>query len=259
MEEILKIALIQSELHWENPEANLQMFTDKINSISDGVHLVILPEMFSTGFSMNPSRFSKGQGEKTLEWMKATAKKHDLAVTGSVIAKEGNKFYNRLYFVFPDGNFQVYDKRHTFTLAGEDQVYAAGKQKLVVEYLGWKICPLICYDLRFPVWIRNVEDYEVCIFVANWPERRQEAWDALLKARAIENMAYCIGVNRVGKDGNDVRYNGHSMVYDGLGSALLPHPEETEKIIYANLEKQHIHKIRNSFKFLQDRDSFTLV
>ena len=186
MQEELKVALIQSDLVWENPKQNRINFTGKMNSIDKDVDLIILPEMFSTGFTMHPEKvFETMQGE-TIAWIKETAQEKQVAVTGSLIIKENNHYYNRLLFVYPDGTVKTYDKRHTFTLVGEDKVYTAGSKKLLVDYKGWKICPLICYDLRFPVWARNVENYDLLIYVANWPKPRITAWDALLKARAIE-------------------------------------------------------------------------
>jgi omega-amidase len=172
-------------------------------------------------------------------------------------SKKRTNFFNRLFFVHPNGVTKSYDKKHTFTLAGEDQAYEAGKEKLILEYKGFKICPLICYDLRFPVWSRNVEDYDVLIYVANWPKTRITAWDTLLKARAIENMAYCIGVNRVGLDGADFEYTGHSAVYDVLGEQLAY--SEKEEILYATLDKAHIQDTRKQLRFLEDRDSFNLI
>ncbi len=256
--EQLKIALIQSDLVWENPEQNRKHFTEKIESIPSAVDVVILPEMFTTGFTMNAKAVAETMQGKTVEWMKNTASKNNTAMVGSLIISEENKYFNRLLFVEPSGKITVYNKRHTFTLVGEDKVFAAGTEKIIVNYKGWNICPLICYDLRFPVWARNTEDYDVLIYVANWPKPRVSAWDALLKARAIENMSYCIGVNRVGVDGVTSAYSGHSAVYDVLGNlitAFKPDKEQTEIVV---LEKNHISKYRNKLKFLDDRDAFTL-
>lgn len=258
MEENLKITIIQSELHWENTEANRKMFSEKIQDIEEKTDLIILPEMFSTGFSMNPEKLAEPNDGKTLQWMISEAKKHNSAITGSVIIAEDNHFYNRLFFVFPDGSYDKYDKKHTFTLSKENENYNAGTERLLVDYKGWKICPLICYDLRFPVWARNTEDYDVLIYVANWPKVRTVAWDRLLPARAIENMTYCIGVNRIGFDGNEHEYVGHSAVYDVLGKQISNSTlnEFTETVV---LEKKHIETNRRHFQFLNDRDSFTLT
>lgn len=256
--ETLKTTLIQSKLHWEDAEANRNMFSEKINSISEETDLIILPEMFTTGFSMNASNLAEETNGTTLNWMIAEAKKSNAAITGSVIVSTGTNFYNRLFFVFPDGNYKIYDKKHTFTLAGEHKTYSKGRERLLVEYKGWKICPLVCYDLRFPVWARNTEDYDLLLYVANWPKKRTSAWDALLKARAIENMSYCIGLNRVGLDGNDHDYTGHSAVYDVLGEQISTNDFEKEFIETVTLTKEHIAATRDHLKFLQDRDQFQL-
>ncbi len=254
----LKITIIQSKLHWENVEENLKMFSEKIADIKTETNLIILPEMFSTGFSMNAAKLAESADGKTFQWMVSQAKEYNTAVTGSVIISENDKFYNRMFFVFPDGNFEKYDKRHTFTFAKENEAYSQGTERLIVDYLGWKICPLICYDLRFPVWARNTEGYDVLIYVANWPKVRTVAWETLLRARAIENMAYCIGVNRVGVDGNNHEYIGHSAAYDVLGKQISSSAfdEFTETIV---LEKEHILENRRRFQFLNDMDSFKIL
>ena len=258
MKQSLNVTLIQSKLHWEDAEANRHMFSEKIASISEETDLLILPEMFSTGFSMNASKLAEETKGTTLNWMISEAKKHNSAITGSVIISEKGNFYNRLFFVFPNGDYKIYDKKHTFTLAGEHKTYSKGTERLIVDYNGWKICPLVCYDLRFPVWARNTEEYDVLLYVANWPKKRTSAWDALLKARAIENMSYCIGVNRVGFDGNDHEYSGHSAVYDVLGEQISTKEFETEFIETVTLTKEHITTTRDHLRFLQDRDSFQL-
>lgn len=254
----LNIAIIQANLVWENIDENLNLFSDKINLINQNVDLIVLPEMFSTGFSMNAEYLAEPPQGTAFKWMMEIAENRKAAVTGSLIVKENGNFYNRLYFVFPDTSFKTYDKRHTFTLAKEDQTYTAGKQRLIVEYKGWKICPLICYDLRFPVWARNTVDYDLLIYVANWPETRIHAWDILLQARAIENMSYCIGLNRTGSDGNNYQYNGHSAAYDCLGTPLFENDRRTEFTQVVNLEKVQLNQTREKLKFLQDRDSFSL-
>ncbi|TAI47803.1 amidohydrolase [Flagellimonas allohymeniacidonis] len=252
----LKIALVQSHLHWENPEANRSMFEAKIKSMPETVDLVILPEMFTTGFTMKPQNIEVAEGEKTVDWMQNLARETKTAITGSIVFSEKEKFFNRLFFVEPNGNSITYDKKHTFTLAGEDQVYEAGSKKITIEFKGFRFSPLICYDLRFPVWSRNVDDYDVLFYVANWPKPRIAAWDTLLKARAIENMAYCIGVNRVGLDGLGYEYPGHTAAYDTLGNQLAF--SNKEEILYVELDREHIFTQRNKLKFLQDRDRFNL-
>ncbi len=259
MQETLSVTIIQSHLHWENPIANRARFLDKINAISEKTDLIVLPEMFTTGFSMNAKDLAERHNGETLQWMILEAKRHSSAITGSVIISEDNTFYNRLYFVFPNGDYEMYDKRHTFTLAGEDKTYSAGTKRLILDYKGFKICPLICYDLRFPVWARNTVDYDVLLYVANWPEKRIMAWDTLLKARAIENMSYCIGVNRVGLDGNGYEYVGHSAVYDVLGRQISTNDLEEEFTETVVLEKEHIIKNREHLQFLNDRDDFNLM
>ena len=259
MQEILKTVILQVDLAWENREQNLRIFSEKIKEINEEVDLIVLPEMFSTGFSMNAAALAENVNGPTVEWMQESAKKINAAITGSIIIKENSHFYNRLFFVFPNGTYKTYDKRHTFTLAKEDQTYTAGKKRLIVEYKGWKICPLICYDLRFPVWARNTVDYDLLIYVANWPETRIHAWDILLQARAIENMSYCIGVNRTGLDGNDYRYNGHTAAYNCLGKNLCAPDRSSEFTEIVSLDRTSLTETRDKLKFLQDRDSFNLI
>ncbi|MDO9137452.1 MAG: amidohydrolase [Lutibacter sp.] len=254
----LKIAMLQADLVWQNAEQNRKNFSEKINQIKEQVDLIILPEMFTTGFSMQPQNIADTMHGETIAWMRKIAAEKNAAVAGSVIIFANSKFYNRFLFIHPSGEINFYDKRHLFTLAGEDKVYKSGKGKLIVNYKGWKICPLICYDLRFPVWARNVEDYDLLIYVANWPKIRISAWDTLLKARAIENMCYTIGVNRVGVDANNYEYSGHSAVLDSLGAQVAETKENTEETVLFTLDKNHISEIRNKLGFLNDRDSFEI-
>lgn len=255
----LSVGIIQSKLHWEDPVANRKMLESKIVSIASDSNLIILPEMFTTGFTMSASALAEEMEGTTLDWMRSLASDLNTAITGSIIVKEKRKFYNRLYFVFPDGSYHWYDKKHTFTLAGEHKTYTAGNEKLIVDFHGWKICPLICYDLRFPVWARNIEDYDLLIYVANWPKKRISAWDALLRARAIENMSYCVGVNRIGLDGNNHEYVGHSAVYNVLGDLISEADNEKEFSEVVVLSKEHIHNTRKQLQFLNDRDAFSLI
>lgn len=254
----LSITIIQSHLQWENPIANRLNFSEKIDSISEDTDLVILPEMFTTGFSMQATTLAEGPDGETLNWMISEAKKHSIAITGSIIVRENERFYNRLYFVFPNGDFKHYDKRHTFTLAGEHLTYTAGKEQLIIDYKGWKIFPLICYDLRFPVWARNSLEYDLVLYVANWPVKRITAWDTLLKARAIENMAYCVGVNRVGLDGKGHEYSGHSAVFDVLGKQISTKDFEKEFVETVSLSKEYLSNQRQHLQFLEDRDSYQI-
>lgn len=257
MEKELNIALIQSTLIWEDPDGNRANFSKKIHGISKDVDLIVLPEMFTTGFTMAPDNIDTLEGKKTLDWMHNLAKDKNAALVGSLPFSENGSFSNRLFFMEPDGTCHHYDKRHTFTLAGEDKVYRAGSSKLVIEFRGFKICPMICYDLRFPVWARNTEEYDILIYVANWPKPRVAAWDALLRARAIENLAYSIGVNRIGTDNLGNEYSGHSAAYDILGNQLVY--SEKEEVLYATLGKEHILSNREKLRFLDDRDEFTLI
>ncbi|MCW2119140.1 amidohydrolase [Flavobacterium sp. 7A] len=253
----MKIALIQSALVWEQPEANRNQFDEKISNLPLDIELIVLPEMFSSGFTMNPKNVAETMTGDTVQWMQKTAKFHNSALTGSLVITENGNFYNRLVFVFPSGEIQFYDKRHLFTLAGEEKIYTAGKQKLTVNYLGWKICLLVCYDLRFPVFSRNVENYDLLIYVANWPETRILAWDSLLRARAIENLSYTIGVNRIGEDGNKLPYNGHSQLITPLGQYLVE-PQETEAVFIVEIDLELVQNTRKKFNFLNDADTFEI-
>ncbi len=252
----LNVALVQTSLIWENPKANRAQLSKKIAALTKLVDLIILPEMFNTGFTMTPQSIDITEGQNTVDWMLEEANKTGAAIIGSIPFFEDNSYTNRLFFAEPDGSLSQYDKRHTFTLAGEDQVYKAGNSHLIVNYKGFRINPMICYDLRFPVWARNTQDYDVLIYVANWPTPRVTAWDTLLKARAIENMSYCIGVNRCGQDEAGYIYSGHSAVYDCLGEQLAFSEDET--VLYATLDKEHIKSTRNKLKFLEDGDEFNL-
>lgn len=253
----MKTALIQSAIIWENPEANRNYFEQKIISISESIDLIVLPEMFTTGFTMNPETVAETMDGKTMGWLQSLAKAKKTAITGSLIVTDNNNFYNRLVFVFPSGEIQFYDKRHLFTLAGEDKVYTSGTQKLIVDYLGWRICPLVCYDLRFPVFARNVENYDLLLYVANWPKPRINAWDILIKARSVENMCYTIGVNRNGVDNANLEYVGHSQAVDFLGNYILE-PQEAEGVFIVEFDKEKMNNARNKLGFLNDRDSFEI-
>jgi len=255
-DQTLNVALVQTSLIWENPKANRDHLSNKVAALTKEVDLIVLPEMFTTGFTMTPQNINITEGQDTVDWMLEEAKKTGAAIIGSIPFFEENSFTNRLFFADPDGSLFQYNKRHTFTLVGEDQVYEAGNDHLVVDYKGFRINPMICYDLRFPVWARNTQNYDVLVYVANWPAPRVTAWDTLLKARAIENMSYCIGVNRCGKDDAGFVYSGHSAVYDCLGEQLVFSEDET--VLYATLDKEHIKRTRNKLKFLEDRDEFNL-
>ncbi|PBI92459.1 2-oxoglutaramate amidase [Flavobacterium sp. ACN2] len=253
----MKIALIQADLFWQDASKNRENFDLKIDEIQSEVNLIVLPEMFSTGFTMNASEVAETMQGETIEWMKLKAKQKNAAVTGSVVITENEKFYNRMFFVFPSGEFQYYDKRHSFSLAGEDKVYTCGNKKVIIDYLDWKICLQVCYDLRFPVFVRNVENYDLILYVANWPKVRTNAWDALLKARAIENLSYVVGVNRIGNDAHDYEHIGHSQAIDFLGNYILE-PQEKNGVFVVELDKNTMYETRKKLDFLSDRDQFEI-
>lgn len=252
----IKVGLLQTSLIWEDPLANFRHLEASVQDLDNDVDVVILPEMFSTGFTMTPENCPEDTGSLTLGWMRKTAAALNAAVVGSTVWQGDSGYYNRLFFVKPDGDTEAYDKKHTFSLAGEDQVYKAGNKKLQVMFRGFSWCPLICYDLRFPVWSRNTESYDILLYVANWPGVRIAAWDALLKARAIENLCYTIGVNRIGADPNVKHYPGHSAVYNALGKQLIF--SEEDGVLYTVLNSAHIKETRENLRFLDDRDHFTL-
>jgi len=267
----LTITTIQSSISWEDKAANLSMFEQKINAIEERTEIVILPEMFSTGFTMQPQLFAETMEGKTVDWMRRMAIDRKIILTGSIIIKEEDKFYNRLIWMLPNGQYGVYDKRHRFAYAGEDAQFTAGTKRLIASVKGWKINLLICYDLRFPVWARQsspsgslsngdaaAPEYDVLIYVANWPERRIHAWKTLLQARAIENQCFVTGVNRVGKDGNDIQYTGESMVISPMGEPLY-HKKEVEDIFTVTLKKEDLDTVREKLPFWKDADDFQII
>jgi len=256
----LSVTAIQTGLFWEDKPANLKMLESKIDSIT-GTEVIILPEMFSTGFSMNPEPLAETMDGETVLWMKELAAKKRVILTGSIIIAEDGHYYNRLLWVLPNGTLGYYDKRHLFSYAGEDEHYTAGKKRLIASVKGWRINLQICYDLRFPVWARQTPleqpEYDVLIYVANWPQRRNTAWKTLLQARAIENQCYVAGVNRVGDDGNGIYHSGDSMIIDPLGAVLYQKAEE-EDIHTITFNKEILADIRAKFPFWKDGDSFLL-
>ncbi len=253
----MKIAIFQTALIWQEPENNRNLIEKYLHSCKETFDLLILPEMFTTGFTMTPSEIAESMDGTTIQWLKNLARDKKIAVTGSLIVKKQEQFYNRLVFIFPDGTLEWYDKRHLFSLAGEEKVYTNGKEKRIIEYKDWKICPLICYDLRFPVFSRNVEAYDLLIYVANWPKPRINAWNALLKARAIENMVYTVGVNRIGTDANQLEYTGSSQVVDYLGNEIL-NAQEEQGIFVVEIDKEDMLETRKKLNFLNDRDVFQI-
>ena len=257
--ETLAITIIQPDIIWENAVANLQHYTSLIAGISGQKEIVILPEMFATGFSMAPERLAEKMDGPSVQWMRDTARQHRIILTGSLIIEDNGNYFNRLIWMQPDGNFGMYDKRHLFGYAGEDAHYSAGDTRLITSVKGWRICPLICYDLRFPVWARNAGTaYDVLLYVANWPQRRALAWNTLLQARAIENQCYTIGVNRVGNDANNIHYSGDSSVFGPLGEPLFAAGEQ-EMIHTIVLEKNLLEETRKQLPFLKDADRFTIL
>lgn len=254
----MKVALIQAPLYWENPTENRSYFENKILNLLEKPDLIVLPEMFTSGFTMQPATVAETMDGATVLWMKTVAKSQKCALVGSLVITENDLFFNRLLFVFPDGALSFYDKKHLFTLAGEHNFYTAGRSKLVVDYMGFRICPLICYDLRFPVFSRNTTAYDVLIYVANWPQTRINAWDILLKARAVENMSYVLGVNRVGTDHHNLVYTGHTQAVDFLGENLIA-PQETEGVFMTTLDLKKLNDSRQKLGFLNDKDAFLML
>ncbi|HEY4288897.1 MAG TPA: nitrilase family protein [Puia sp.] len=285
----LTITIIQTDLKWEDKAANLRALEDRILSIPGATELVVLPEMFSTGFSMRPEILAESMDGPTLAWMRSVAARKRVILTGSVIIEDEGNYFNRLIWMLPNGEFGYYDKRHRFAYAGENEQYSAGHRRLVTSVKGWKILPLVCYDLRFPVWSRQTPahppgeqtapfgaipvpnssdapppatsapslEYDILLYVANWPQRRSLAWKTLLQARAIENQSYVVGVNRVGNDGNNIYHSGDSMIIDPLGE-ILYHGAGKEDIFTITLQKETLTDIRQRFPFWRDADSFSI-
>ncbi len=253
----LKVTLIQTSLHWENIEENLKHFGQLFSKIHEQTDLIVIPEMFSTGFSMNTKRLAEKMDGKTIQWLKEQSEKTGAVITGSVIISDNGNFYNRLIWMRPDGTYDTYDKRHMFGMGEEDKFYTPGEKRLIVSLKDWKICPQVCYDLRFPVWNRNRNDYELLIFVANWPERRNFAWKHLLQARAIENQSYVIGVNRIGNDGNGIYHSGDSALIDPLGEVIFTQAD-TAFIKTMTISKERLEYVRAKMPFLQDADDFEI-
>ncbi len=259
----LKIALIQTALVWEDVEANLKHFDKKLAQIPPNVHLVLLPEMFNTGFSINPNKIAEKPDGRSLRWLRQKAADLGCVVAGSILTEVDGKYYNRLYWMLPDGNFETYDKRHLFRLGEEYKVFTAGAGRRIFNLHGWKILPLICYDLRFPVWIKNrfiknAYEYDLLICLANWPAVRQYAWNQLLIARAIENQAYAAAVNRVGNDGNSMAHTGDSAIIDPQGSVICRAQPNNEEIIIATLSWIELQQFRQEFTIGLDWDEFEL-
>ncbi|CAM3721443.1 amidohydrolase [Flavobacterium gelidilacus] len=253
----MKVVLFQTNLVWENPKSNRTFIEEYFMSEDDEFDLFVLPEMFTTGFTMNPENVAETMQGETIYWMKSLALKQNCAVCGSLVVSENNRFYNRFIFVHPNGEIDFYNKKHLFSLAGEHQKYSKGTKKVIIDYKGWKICPQVCYDLRFPAFSRNHENYDLLLYVANWPKPRTNAWDILLKARAVENLCYVVGVNRIGFDENNHEYIGHSQVIDELGNQILD-AEENLGVFIIELDKNKMLETRNKLNFLNDKDVFEI-
>lgn len=258
VEQSINIVGIQLDLVWENSAANLIRLEKKI-ALTKSPDVVVLPEMFASGFSMNPDKTAQAMDGEAVSWMKIMAEKYNAVLCGSLAITENGHFYNRLLWVEPNGNIQQYNKRHLFSLTKEPTLFEAGKERLIVTYKDWRFCPMVCYDLRFPVWSRNelANAYDVLIYVASWPARRAHAWQSLLIARAIENQSYVVGVNRIGKDAHEIEHEGDSMMIDPLG-IVLQHAPNQAQILAVTLHKNDLDKIRTSLPFLADADSFNL-
>jgi len=256
----LRVTLLQTDLVWEDPVANRNQFETMIRNLATETDLIVLPEMFTTGFTMNAPALAETMEGPTIAWLLEMARLKQAAITGSLIIKENEQYFNRLIWAQPDGDLQYYDKRHLFRMAQENAIYSAGKTRLVVNYKGWRICPLICYDLRFPVWSRQLSNqpYDLLLYVANWPEKRAVAWRTLLAARAIENLSYCVGVNRTGQDGTGIRYDGGSAVCEPQGETFYL-PENPEIIHTQALSYQKLQEFRERFPADLDADAFVLA
>lgn len=253
----LKISLAQLDLSWENSELNLDK-AEKCLIQNTSADLFVFPELFTTGFTMNVKDFGEEMNGKTICRIKDLAVKYKTAICGSVIIKENQQFFNRLVFIKPDSSLIYYDKRHLFRMGEENNYYTSGNSKIIIEYKGFRILPLICYDLRFPVWSRYQGDYDMIIYIANWPAKRRSHWDVLLQARAIENQAFVVGVNRIGKDENGFKYNGGTQVFDALGNKLIDAKDNVEQIISAEIDLSSIKDTRDNFPAWKDKDDFSL-
>jgi omega-amidase len=259
MPEKLRISMVQSHIIWEDREENLCYYGELLRRVSGRTDIAVLPETFTTGFSMEVEKLADTMDGATIQTVKEWAGKYKLAVVGSFIACEDGQYYNRAFFITPDGDTHFYDKRHLFRMAGEDEHFTAGDKRVIVRYKDWNICLQVCYDLRFPVWSRNVDnEYDVLIYVANWPEARKRAWKSLLQARAIENMAYVCGVNRVGVDGKGFTYRGDSMVFSPKGKKLADAGKREETTRTCTLDKTELEEFRTKFPAWKDADIFLI-
>ena len=258
MKNNLNITLIQSDLFWENVDSNLSSFEKLISNIKL-TDIILLPEMFNTSFCPQSNYLAESMDGKTISWMKEISKTKNCDIAGTLMVKEDDKVFNRLVWISKNKTIYTYDKHHLFSLIKEEEYISKGNKRLIIELEGCKICPLICYDLRFPVFSRNDVEYDLLIYLANWPVNRIDAWDTLLKARSIENQCYTIGVNRVGKDGNQVPFNGHSKVFDAFGEELFSTTENKEEVLQFEISLYDLKLKRKKINFLRDRDDFILI
>jgi omega-amidase len=255
----MKISLVQPDTVWENKSENLRNLGILIFPLYNNTDIVILPEMFNTGFSMNPGTLSELPGKDTFEWMKSTAEKGNFGVCGSYMVRQNNLIYNRFVFVSPENEVWQYDKRHLFSLEGENKFFTPGNERATFLFRGVRISPFICYDLRFPVWSRNRNDTDLIIYSANWPERRKAAWNILIRARAIENQCFVAGVNRIGTDGNGAIFCGDSMLINHRGEVIVTAGNDTECIVTGEISLTELSEFRAKYPFLKDADDFTLT
>jgi predicted amidohydrolase len=258
----MNVALLQTDIIWEDRRANLKRVEKLIDKLPSSVELLVLPEMFDTGFSMHPERFAEDEQGESIPWLLYMAKTYNIAIICSIMYVHLKQYFNRLFFIFPDGSYKKYDKKHLFSYGIEHEHYKAGTERLLVDYSGWKICPLVCYDLRFPVWSRNVGlSYDILIYVANWPTVRRKAWNALLQARAIENQCYVLGVNRVSPKGEtkkEQNYSGDSQIIDFMGDTVIKATDYSEEFIIADLDMKSLQQFRNDFPAWKDADKFSI-
>lgn len=255
----LKISIVQTDIAWENKQENLRMLREKLHALRGTTEIVVLPEMFSTGFTMKSRELAEPVSGITVRILKELAADFQLALCGSFICSERSNYYNRAFFITPEGEEIYYDKRHLFRMGNEAEYFSAGNNKLIISYRGWNICLLVCYDLRFPVWSRNVNnEYDLLIYMASWPQARRLAWDTLLCARALENMCYVCGVNRIGVDGNKLIYNGGSVVFSPKGEPLASVPDGEEGIETVSLSLISLQQLRDKFPVWKDADAFRL-
>jgi len=256
----LTISLLQTELHWQDPAANRAHFDgliDAIDRAADTPHLVMLPEVFTSGFSMDGPPLAETMDGESVAWMKLVAQDYGVTVCGSLIIEDAGRYFNRLVWAPPDGDVRWYDKRHLFRMAGEHERYSAGAERRIFKLCDWRVCPLVCYDLRFPVWSRGIDEFDLLLYVANWPAPRRSAWRTLLPARAVENLCYCAGLNRIGIDGRDLRYSGDSGVFDFLGDTLVDCGDE-DRTATVTLDGARLERFRSKFPAHLDADKFSI-